>query len=119
MDSAAEATRPTFLDQLAEAKAAFWGEWSVTVHGGPFWLCGCVSSSTLPWGLTSSTDSLRQQGPWIPHLRFEIMTKWSSRATSLLGDVGSKQWTPVDISGLPRCWFSAVQRHTRRQAEGT
>ena len=36
---------PTVLvNQLAQTKSTFRGEWSVTVHGEPSWLCGCVNS---------------------------------------------------------------------------
>jgi hypothetical protein len=59
---------PTVFDQTAQAESTFRGQWSVTVHSEPPWLCGRVDSSTLPRGLTSSGDSPRQQGPWAEHL---------------------------------------------------
>jgi hypothetical protein len=55
--------RPAVFDQTAQAESTLRGKRSVTVHGEPPWLCGCVNSSTLPWGLTSSGDCPRQQGP--------------------------------------------------------
>jgi hypothetical protein len=54
-----------------------------------------------------------------PTPRFEMITKWSSRAMNLLGDVGSKQWTPSIFLDTLDVGFSAAQRHTQREAEGT
>jgi hypothetical protein len=55
--------RPAIFDQVAQAESTLGGEWRVTVHNEPPWLCGCVDSSTLPRGLTSSGDFPRQQSP--------------------------------------------------------
>lgn len=46
-----------------------------------------------------------------------MITKWSSRDMNLLGDVGSKQWTPSIFLDTLDVGFSAAQRHTQREAE--
>jgi hypothetical protein len=70
------------VNQLTQTESTFRGERSVTVHGEPSWLCGCVNSSTLPWGLTSSGDSPRQQRPWAEQLGTRAVTGYFSPGES-------------------------------------
>src|ERR1700677_3242735 len=42
---------PALFDPATEAKTAFWGQWSITVHREPPGLCGVCKLHTRPGGL--------------------------------------------------------------------
>ncbi len=111
--------RPAVFDQAAQTESTFRREWSVTVHSEPPWLCGCVNSSTLPRGLTSSGDFPRQQGPWAEHLDGHsplVGRYWQKRFHPRLG-LSLHGWEPRHLAVQQRAtrFLRPTSCNTQRQ----